>query len=44
MRKKAKKAKIQKKIQNGRLKKSHFSKSPILNIFRKNFMDWSLGL
>ena len=32
--------KKQKKNQNGRLKKVHFSKSPILKIFCENFMDW----
>ena len=32
-----------KKIQNGRLKKLSFLKSPILRIFWENYRNWSLG-
>ena len=35
---------FEKKIQNGRLKKGHFSKSPILNIFLWKFYELVLGL
>ena len=41
---KMKKKKIQKKIQNGWLKKAHFSKSPILKIFSRKFLRFVLGL
>ena len=34
----------EKKNRNGRLKKLSFSNLPILNIFSKNFTDWSLEL
>ena len=34
---------LKKKNQNGWLKKVHFSKSPILNIFCENLLDLSLG-
>jgi hypothetical protein len=42
--KKKKKKNLEKKIQNGRLKKAHFPAPPILNIFSWKFHGFVLGL
>ena len=34
---------FQTQIQTGQLKKADYPAPPILNIFRKNFIDWSLA-